>query len=293
MRRLGALEAGGTKFVCMVGSGPGEISAAGRFPTTTPDATLGKVSAFFREHGPIEALGVASFGPVELRDGHPDHGHITSTPKPGWQGVDMVGPLREALGVPVGFDTDVAGAALGEGRWGAAAGLADFVYLTVGTGIGGGVVAGGRLVHGLVHPEIGHLSVPRQTGDDFPGVCPYHGDCFEGMANGPAIAARWGRPAEQLEGADQERAVELEAAYVAAGIRNLVYAVAPQLVVLGGGVSGLPGLLPAVRAALRDALAGYPGLSEHDGDAFVVASKLRGEAGAYGALVLAEQALAG
>ncbi len=293
MTRFGAVEAGGTKFVCMVGTRPGDVAAAGRFRTTTPAATLSKVVAFFREHGPVDAVGVASFGPVELRPGHASWGHITATPKPGWQDVDVTGPLRDGLGVPVGFDTDVGGAALGEGRWGAAAGVPDYVYLTVGTGIGAGVVAGGRLVHGLVHPETGHVSVPRQPGDDFAGTCPYHGDCFEGMASGPAMAARWGHPAEQLEGDDLARAVELEAAYVAAGIRNMVYVLAPQRVVLGGGVSGLPGLLPGVRSALQAALAGYPGLPEHGSDEFVVPSALAGEAGAFGAFILAEHALAG
>ncbi len=291
MTRFGALEAGGTKFVCMVGTDPNDIAAAGRFPTTTPGATLGKAVAFFREHGPVDAIGVASFGPVELRRGHPAYGHITTTPKAGWRDTDVVGPLRDAIGVPVGFDTDVGGAALGEGRWGAAAGVSDFVYLTAGTGVGAGVIAGGRLVHGLVHPELGHVSVPRQPGDDFTGACPYHGDCLEGMASGPSIAARWGRPAERLEGADRERAVELVAGYLAAGIRNVVYALAPRRVVLGGGVAGLPGLVPAVRAALHRELAGYPGLPEHAADDFVVRSRLRGEAGAFGALILAEQAL--
>ncbi len=293
MTRLGAVEAGGTKFVCYAGTGPGDLAASARFPTTTPSATIGKAVAFFRQHGPVAAVGVASFGPVELRRDHPAFGHITATPKPGWQDVDVVGPLQEELGVPVGFDTDVDGAALGEGRWGAARGVDQFVYLTVGTGIGGGAVAGGRVVHGLVHPEMGHLAVPRQPGDDFAGVCPYHGDCLEGMASGVAIAARWGRPAQDLDGADLERALELEAGYLADGIRSIVYVLAPQRVVVGGGVAGLAGLLPAVRSKLRRSLARYPALPEHERDDFVVASALAGEAGAYGALILAEQALAG
>ena len=159
----------------------------------------------------------------------------------------------------MGFDTDVTGAALGEGRWGAARGLRSFVYVTVGTGIGGGAVVGGAPVHGLPHPEMGHVSVTRLPGDDFPGICPFHGDCLEGMACGPAMAARWGRPAEELAGADLERAVDVEAHYLAAGLRNVVYVLAPERIVLGGGVAGLPGLLPALRARLAAALAGYPG----------------------------------
>jgi fructokinase len=194
--------------------------------------------------------------------------------------------------VPVGFDTDVNGAALGEGRWGAARGLDSFVYVTVGTGIGGGAVVGGAPVHGLPHPEMGHVSVSRLPGDDFPGICPFHGDCLEGMACGPAIAARWGRPAEELRGDDLRRAVDVEAHYLAAGLRNVVYALAPERIVLGGGVAGLPGLLPSLRARLAGALAGYPGLPEHGGDAFVVPPGLGGAAGAAGALALAEAAAA-
>ncbi|HEX2298719.1 MAG TPA: ROK family protein [Pseudonocardiaceae bacterium] len=293
--RLGAVEAGGTKIVCLVGVGPDRIEAQTRIGTGEPAATLAGVIAFFREQvragGPLAALGVASFGPVELRRAHPRYGFITTTPKPGWAWVDVVGPIRAALGVPVGFDTDVNGAALGEGRWGAAQDVDTFVYLTVGTGVGGGVVSGGRVIPGLVHPEMGHLSVPRRPGDDFPGNCPFHGDCLEGMACGTAIAARWGRPAEQLDGADLRRAVELEAAYLAAGLRNIVYAIAPQRIVLGGSVSALPGLFPAIRARLAELLAGYPGLPEHDAEQFVVPAALGALAGPAGALVLAEQAL--
>jgi fructokinase len=293
---LGGIEAGGTKFVCVIGASPDRIVREARFPTRDPAATIADAIAFFRaaagDGHPIDALGVASFGPVELRPGDPRYGFVTTTPKPGWSGIDLVGPLRAALGVPVGFDTDVNGAALGEGRWGAARGLRDFVYVTVGTGIGGGAVAGGAPVHGLPHPEMGHVSVTRLPGDDFPGICPFHGDCLEGMACGPAIAARWGRPAEELRDDDLRRAVEIEAHYLAAGLRNVVYALAPERIVLGGGVAGLPGLLPAVRARLAAALGGYPGLPEHGADAFLVTPGLGGAAGAAGALALAEAAAA-
>jgi fructokinase len=292
---LGGIEAGGTKFVCVIGASPDRIVREARFPTRDPAATIADAIAFFRDAArdghPIDALGVASFGPVELRPGDPRYGFVTTTPKPGWSETDLVGPLRDALGVPVGFDTDVNGAALGEGRWGAARGLGSFVYVTVGTGIGGGAVVGGAPVHGLPHPEMGHVSVSRLPGDDFPGICPFHGDCLEGMACGPAIAARWGRPAEALRGDDLRRAVDVEAHY-AAGLRNVVYALAPERIVLGGGVAGLPGLLPSLRARLADALAGYPGLPEHATDAFVVPPGLGGAAGAAGALALAEAAAA-
>ena len=293
---LGGIEAGGTKFVCVIGPSPDRIVRETRFATRDPAATIADAVAFFREAArdghAIDALGVASFGPVELRPGHPRYGFVTTTPKPGWSGADLVGPLRDALGVPVGFDTDVNGAALGEGRWGAARGLRSFVYVTVGTGIGGGAVVGGAPVHGLPHPEMGHVSVARLPGDDFPGICPFHGDCLEGMACGPAMSARWGRPAEDLRGDDLRRAVDIEAHYLAAGLRNVVYALAPERIVLGGGVTGLPGLLPALRDRLAGALAGYPGLPEHGADGFVVPPGLGGGAGAAGALVLAEAAAA-
>ncbi|MGQ0775829.1 MAG: ROK family protein [Pseudonocardiales bacterium] len=292
--RLGAIEAGGTKVVCLVGSDPDHIVAQTRIPTGEPTRTLEQMVDFFREQvavgGPVSAIGIASFGPVELRRSHPRYGFITTSPKPGWADVDVVGPIRCALGVPVGFDTDVNGAALGEGRWGAARGLSSFVYLTVGTGIGAGAVIEGRIAHGLVHPEMGHVSVPRQPGDDFPGDCPFHGDCWEGMASGAAMATRWGRPAEQLDGAELAAAVQLEATYLAAGLRNVVYTIAPQRIVIGGGVAALPELLPRVRAHLAELLSGYPGLPEHSTDDFVVAAALGPLAGPAGALVLAEHA---
>jgi fructokinase len=255
---------------------------------------LEAVCAFFeqevRSGGPLAAIGIASFGPVELRRSQRRWGFITTTPKSGWSDVDVVGPIRRALGVPVGFDTDVDGAALGEGRWGAARGLDTFVYVTVGTGIGAGAVAEGQIIHGLVHPEIGHLSVPRQPGDGYAGGCPFHGDCLEGMASGTALAARWGCPIERLKGNQLRAATELAAAYLAAGLRNIVYALAPQRIVIGGGVASLPELFPLLRARLLAALANYPGLPEHTADDFVVPAEFGSLAGPLGALVLAEQA---
>jgi fructokinase len=290
--RVGAVEAGGTKFVCLLGSSPDDIVARARIPTgDDPARTLAAVVDFFAAHPAPAAVGIASFGPVELRPDHPQYGHITSTPKPGWRDVDLVGPIRSALRVPVGFDTDVAGAALGEGRWGAAQGLGTFVYMTVGTGIGAAAVVGGRLAVGLGHAEMGHISVPRQPGDTYPGGCPYHGDCLEGMAAGGAIAARFGRPAEQLDGADLKQAVEWEAGYLAAGLRNIVYTLFPERVVIGGSVPQLPGLFPLVRSSLLQMLAGYGSLPEHEAEDFVSPAGLGGLAGPAGALVLAENAL--
>ncbi len=290
---LAGIEAGGTKFVCLLGDERGRVLDEHRFPTRGPretlDAAVDALRRMAASSGPPEAIGVGAFGPLDLRPG-PGRGRLLSTPKPGWSGVDLVGPLRDAFGVPVAIDTDVTAAALAEGRWGAARGLGTFAYMTVGTGIGVGVIAGGRPLHGLVHPEAGHVVVPRVPGDDFAGICPYHGDCLEGMAGGPALAARWGAAAEDLDGDLRARAVETEAAYLASGIRTLVYTVAPERVVLGGGVAGMPGLLPRVRAHLATALGGYPGLPEHADERFVQAAGLGSMAGPRGALALAESA---
>lgn len=291
--RFGAIEAGGTKVVCLVGSAPDQIEAQARIPTGEPASTLAEVVAFFTDavEGPLDAVGIASFGPLELRPTSPWYGHITTSPKQGWSYVDIVGPIRVALGVPVGLHTDVAGAALGERRWGAARDLDTFVYLTVGTGVGAAAVVGGRVASGLVHAEMGHIGVPRQPGDDFPGNCPFHGDCLEGMAGGAAVASRWGRPAEQLTGTRLQQAVEWEAAYLAAGLRTIVYTIAPQRIIIGGSVPALPGLFPSLRVRLAETLAGYPGLPEHSAPDFVVPAGLGALAGPAGAFVLAEAAL--
>ena len=293
---FGGVEAGGTKFVCAIGTGPDAVRATARIDVTTPAETIPAAIRFFREAVErgvrLDASGIGSFGPVELRDGHPRYGFITSTPKPGWSGTDIVGPFADAFGIPVGFDTDVNGAALAEGRWGAARGLGSFVYLTVGTGIGGGGVVDGRLVHGLGHPEMGHVAVPRRPGDDFPGRCPFHGACFEGMASGPAIGDRFGRRAETLEGPERDEAAALAGWYLAAGVRSIVYALAPERIIVGGGLASMPGMLEAARAELRSQLQGYPGLPEHLDDSFISAAALGGMAGPAGTLVLAELKLA-
>lgn len=276
--------------MCVIGDERGAIVERERFATRDPEATLADMVAFFRRATAggrqLDGIGVAAFGPLELREEHPAYGSIALTPKPGWSHTDLIGPLRE-FGAPIAIDTDVNGAALAEARWGAAQGCDQFLYFTIGTGIGGGVLVGGRPVHGLVHPEVGHVSVPRQPGDEYSGGCPFHGDCFEGMASGPAVAARWGRGAETLEGADLERAVDLEAAYIAAGIRNVVYALAPQRIVIGGGISEMPGLFPRIRTHLADQLGGYPGHPEHGDDTFVIRAGLGGDAGPAGSLALA------
>lgn len=292
----GAVEAGGTKFVCLVGSGPDDVHRTTRIPTGEPAPTLAAVVEFFRralaEGEPIRAIGIGSFGPLELRPDASGYGRILRTPKAGWSGVDVVGPIRDGLGLPVALETDVNAAALAEGRWGAARNCRSFVYVTVGTGIGAGAVVDGRLVGGLGHPEMGHVPLPRLPGDDVGGTCRYHRDCWEGLACGPALAARFGRPPEALEGDDLAAAVRLEAAYLALGLRTIVYTLAPERIVLGGGVAALPGLLAATRAELGRSLGGYPGLAEHGAEELVVPPALGDRAGALGALVVAEGALA-
>lgn len=293
---FGGLEAGGTKFVCVIGTGPEDIVETLRIDVGNPAATLDAALAFFRQaidSGiPLDAIGIASFGPVELRTASPRYGSITTTPKSGWGDTDVVGPFAAALGLPVGFDTDVNAAALAEGRWGGARGLDSWIYLTLGTGIGGGAVVDHRLIHGLVHPEMGHVTVTRHPDDRFDGVCPFHGDCFEGLASGPAVAARFGRRAEHLEGAERDTAVELVGFYLAAGARTLAYALAPERFVVGGGLGLMKGVVEAARTELRRQLGGYPGLPEHVADAFLVPAELGALAGPTGALILAEQAAA-
>jgi fructokinase len=282
----GGVEAGGSKWVCAIGTGPDDLHALTTFPTTTPAETLERTAEFFMQNGGVSGVGVGSFGPIDLRDGR-----ITTTPKAGWADTDVVSVLGEALGVPVAFDTDVNAAALGEQRWGAARGLDTFCYFTVGTGIGGGVMAGGRLVHGLLHPEVGHMLIPHdRTRDPFPGGCPFHGDCFEGLASGTAIRRRWGKPAEELTG--DPGVWELEAEYLALGVVNVICVASPQRVILGGGVMKEPSLLPRIRVRTRELLAGYisaPELAEGI-DEYIVAPALGDRAGVLGAIELARLA---
>jgi len=279
----GSIEGGGTKFVCAVGSSPGDLHEVVTFPTTTPAETLGRAVSFFVEHGPLDAVGIAMFGPIDLNPLSSTSGSVRATPKPAWSGVDVIAPFRETFGVPIGFDTDVNGAALGEGRWGAGRGLETFLYLTIGTGIGGGGLIAGNPMHGLVHPEIGHLRVPRHHEDTYAGRCPFHGDCLEGLASGPALTERWGRPADDL-GTDTDRAVEFEAFVLGHAIANLVLTVSPERVILGGGVMKIPGLLDATRERMLASLGGYIEASVIVGgaDQFLVAPQLGDRSGIAG-----------
>jgi fructokinase len=292
---LGAVEAGGAKFVCAIGSGPPDLVRA-TIPTTTPGETLGRVVQFFRDRAKttaLAALGVASFGPVDLDPHSPTFGFITSTPKPDWSNVDICGVLKRALEVPIGFDTDVNGAALAEARWGAARGLDNVLYITVGTGIGGGALVNGSPLHGLIHPEMGHILIPQNRDEDpFPGGCPFHGNCFEGLASGLAMELRWGVKAEHLE--PDHPAWRLEARYLALGLANLVCVLSPRRIVAGGGVMHNLDLFPIIRKNLREWLNGYvqaPEILEFM-DTYVVPPLLGDDAGVLGALVLAERALA-
>jgi len=293
---LAGIEAGGTKFVCAVGSGPQDVRAQISFPTTRPQETIERTIQFLQEQakaqGGLAGIGIGSFGPVDPQPGSPTYGYITSTPKPGWANFDFIGAIRRAFDVPIGFDTDVNVAALGEWRWGAARGLDTFLYLTIGTGIGGGGLANGRFMHGLIHPEIGHIRLPHDLqADPFPGVCPFHGDCLEGLASGPAMAKRWGSPAETLP--DSHPAWALEAHYLALGLANLVCSLSPQRIILGGGVMQKSLLFPAVRQGVIELLNGYvraPQILEGI-DSYIVPPGLGSRAGVLGAIALAESAL--
>ena len=294
MALFGSIEGGGTKFVCAVGHGPDDLLDLVTFPTTSPDETLYRAISFLSEHEQLDAIGIAMFGPLHLDRSSTSYGSVGATPKPGWTGAEVLGRFREAFDVPIGFDTDVNGAALGEGRWGAGRGLDSFLYVTVGTGIGGGGVINGEPMHGLVHPEIGHLRIPRHPEDPFPGRCPFHGDCLEGLASGPALAERWGRPAEELD-TDTVRAIELEAHSLGHAMANLVLTVSPERIILGGGVMKIPGLLNATREQMIDSLCGYvetPALAG-GAESFLVAPELGGRSGIAGGLVLAERAVSG
>jgi fructokinase len=289
IQTLGGIEAGGTKWTFAVGTGPDDLGPVETIPTTTPVETIGRAVAFFERERPVDAIGIGSFGPVDQKPSSPTWGHITTTPKPGWANTDVGPELHRRLAVPVAFDTDVNAAALGEHRWGAARGLDTFCYITIGTGIGGGGMAGGNLLHGLLHPEFGHLRIPRDTAaDPFPGVCPYHGDCWEGLASGRAIEARWGRRPEEL--LDRDEVWELEAEYVALGLVCVICVLSPQRLIIGGGVGTAPGLLDRVRPRVADLLNGYlntPAIGDGIRD-YITPPALGRHSGVLGALALAE-----
>lgn len=292
----GAIEGGGTKFICAIGSGPNNIRAEARFTTTTPEDTMGQVTEFFQQQeekvGKLSAIGFACFGPLDPNPASPTYGYILPTPKPGWSNADVAGMLRKEFDIPITFDTDVNGAALGEWRWGKAQGLKTFIYLTVGTGIGGGAYVEGNLLHGLIHPEMGHIFLKHDMEKDpFEGVCPFHGDCFEGLSSGVAIEKRWGMRGSQL--APSHIAWDLEADYIAQALATYSMAFSPQRIIVGGGVGSLGHLLPRVQKRTRELINGYvqsPAILEHI-ESYIVNPGLGARSGVLGAIALAEQSL--
>lgn len=283
---IGGIEAGGTKFVLAVGHSPTEIIARHEIPTESPAKTLEEAAAWLESHGQITALGIGSFGPVELDKTSPQWGCITKTPKPGWVNCDIVRFFAERFGVPVGFDTDVNGAALAEHRLGAGVDISSLAYITVGTGIGGGLILDGKAVHGAAHPELGHIYPRRHSSDrNFEGVCPHHRDCLEGLASGPAIKARWGASLSDLP--SDHAAHVVIADYLAQLVQSLIAVTAVEVIVMGGGVMKTPGLLDRVQQRAWELGAAYfPGNTKHK----IVAPSLGDQAGITGALLLAPSA---
>jgi len=294
---FGGIEGGGTKFICAIADAHNNILREARIPTTLPQPTLAACADFFHqaqhEFGPLSALGIACFGPLDPRPTSPTYGHILATPKPGWENTDIIGFFRAALGenLPIGFDTDVNGAVLAESRWGAGQGLSNLVYLTIGTGVGGGALVDGQLLHGYAHPEMGHILLPKHPSDNaFNGACPFHGTCLEGLAAGPAIEARWNQAATSL--AQDHPAWQLETHYLALGLMNICLILAPERIILGGGVMNQSFLFPMIRSELTRLLGNYLRLPQiADMENYVVPSGLAGIAGLYGGLALAHQAL--
>lgn len=288
---IAAIEAGGTKFVCAVASGPEDIRLSERIPTTTPEETLAHVTAFFAraeqelaQGEKVAAWGVATFGPAGVQPGARDYGFITTTPKPGWAHTDVLGALRQAAARPAGFDTDVNGAALAEWKWGAGRGKRSVLYLTIGTGIGGGLCLNGQTLGGLSHPEMGHVWVPRPEAEQraFAGICPYHGACLEGLASGPALAARWGAPAETLP--EDHPAWALQVEYLAHALCGFIYTLSPEVIVIGGGVGGRAALLPPLRERVAALVNGYASLPD------IVPPGLGDRSGVLGAVALGQAA---
>jgi len=289
----GAVEAGGSKFSCIVAYNPNHIVDECTIATTTPKDTLDRVIEFFAGAAqPISSIGIGSFGPIELNQSSKFFGYITNTPKPGWQNTDLVGTIGRSLKVPIFLDTDTNVAGLAETKWGNAQTLNYVLYVTVGTGIGGGFIINGKPLHGLLHPEMGHMRIPHdREHDPFPGTCPFHGDCLEGLASGPAIHKRWRTPAESLP--SDHPAWSLEAQYVATGLVNLICALSPQRIILGGGVMNRADLFDQIRIRMKELVNRYfshvqlqDKISE-----FVVPPKLGSKAGVLGALALAESAV--
>jgi fructokinase len=283
---FGALEAGGTKMVMAIGNEHGEIMEQLSIPTETPDITMIKIINYFKEKK-IEALGIGSFGPIDLDKGSKTYGSITSTPKLAWVNYNIVNELKNALQIPIGFDTDVNASALGEATWGIMKGLDSGIYITIGTGVGVGVYMNGSLLHGMLHPEAGHVLLSKHPEDTFEGVCPYHPNCFEGLASGPSIERRWNKKAYELE--DNAKVWELEAYYIAQGIVNYILTLSPHKIVLGGGVMHQKQLLPLIRNQVAILLNGYIKTSQMEElDQYIVPASLQDNQGIMGCIQLAK-----
>lgn len=286
--RIGALEAGGTKMVCAIGNEKGEIFEKISIPTKTPETTMPEMIQWFKAKK-IEALGIGCFGPIDPDKDSPTYGYITSTPKLAWKDYNIVGAFEEQLCCPVGFDTDVNGSALGEVTFGQAKGKKNIVYLTVGTGIGAGVYAEGKLLHGMLHPEAGHILMRRREDDHYEGKCPYHKTCLEGLAAGPAIEERWGKKGIELQ--DRDEVWDLEAYYLAQALTDYILILAPQLIILGGGVMHQEQLFTRIRSYVKEMLNGYIKTKElEDIDHYIVPASLHDDQGIMGALELGRRA---
>ncbi|MCR4637359.1 MAG: ROK family protein [Butyrivibrio sp.] len=284
----GGIEAGGTKMICVIGDENGKILDRMQIPTKTPEETMPIMIDYFKGKD-IKALGIACFGPIDLNRDSKTYGYITSTPKLAWKNYDIVGAFKKELGVPIGFDTDVNGSLLGEITWGCAKGLTDALYLTIGTGVGGGVMAGGKLLHGMLHPELGHIKMAVADGDTYKGKCPYHGTCFEGMAAGPAIEDRWGKKAVEL--ADDDKVWDLESTYIAQALCTYILTLSPQIIILGGGVMHQEQLFPLIRKKVLEQLNGYIVTKElKDIDNYIVPASLNDDQGIMGSIKLAMDA---
>lgn len=286
--RLGALEAGGTKMVCAIGDETGRIFEQTSILTETPDITIPKLLDYFKERE-VEALGIACFGPVELDRKEPDYGCITSTPKLAWRNYNIVKSFADELGCPIGFDTDVNGSVLGEVTFGQAKGKNCVIYLTIGTGVGGGIYIEGKLLHGMVHPEAGHVLIRKRSDDYYEGKCPYHKTCLEGLAAGPAIEERWGKKAVEL--ADRPEVWDMEADYIAQALVGYILTLSPEMIILGGGVMHQEQLFPLIREKVKEYLGGYIQAKEIENmEHYIVPASLHDDQGIMGCLELARRA---
>ncbi|MCC5894794.1 MAG: ROK family protein [Alkalibacterium sp.] len=283
---LGAIEAGGTKFVLAVSDDELTIIERVSIPTTTPEETFKKVFEFFDNYK-VKAIGIGSFGPIDVNTASDSYGFITSTPKTAWENTDFIGMMKERYPVPMGWTTDVNAAALGELNYGAAKGMSSCLYLTVGTGVGGGAVINGEPLEGFGHPEMGHILVRKHTTDTFDGNCPYHNDCLEGLAAGPAIEKRYNKKAQDLS--DNDDVWEVEAYYLAQALMSYTLTISPEKIILGGGVMKQAQLFPLIRNQFASLLNDY--VQTPDLDDYIVSPSLKDDAGITGCLILAQRAL--